>query len=66
MNDNIRNKAIFKTKLQKKCLKTTKIWHFEKITVTLHNWNVFATTTKKFGDSTMFSYWDMDQTKHTF
>ena len=44
MSDNIRNKAIFEIKI---CSKSTKIWHFAYLTLTLYNGNVFANTTKK-------------------
>ena len=66
MSDNIRNKTIFETKIAKIAKKTTKISHFEKITPTLHNGDVFANTTKNSGDSRMYSYWDLAWTKHTF
>ena len=36
------------------------------MTQTLHNGDVFANTTKNSGDSTMYSYWDMDRTKLKF
>ena len=57
----VRKKTIFKTKITKKCSKTTKIWHLETLTLLLHNKNIFANTTKRFGDSTIYIYWDMDQ-----
>ena len=50
----------------KKCSKTTKIWHFEKMTQTLHNEDVFANTTKNSGESKMYIYWDIDRIKLKF
>ena len=37
-----------------------------KIDSFVDNKNVFAYTTKRFGDSTMYSYWDMDQKNTNF
>ena len=50
----------------KKCSKTTKIWHFQKMTQTLHNGDVFANTTKNSGESKMYIYWDIDRIKLKF
>ena len=58
-----KKKTILEIKIAKKCSKTTKIWHFEKIIPTLHNEDVFANTTKSSGDSKMYSYWDMNRKK---
>ena len=55
MSDNTRNKTIFKTKFAKIAQKLPKFDILKKMTQTLHNMNVFANTTKKSGDSIMYS-----------
>ena len=66
MSDNIRKNTIFETKIAKIAKKRPKSNNLKKLTRTLHNGDVFANTTKNSGDSTMYSYWDMDRTKLKF
>ena len=63
MIDNIRNKAIFEIKIAQNL---PKLDILQNLILTLHNRNVFASTTKKSGVSIFYSYRDLAWTKHKF
>ena len=64
MSDNIRNKAIFEIKIAKIAQNLPKFDILQYLTLTLHNGNVFANTTKNSGVSIFYSYRDLAWTKH--
>ena len=64
-SNNIRNKAIFKTKMAKIPQNLPKI-DILKQWLRLYNGNIFTNTTKRSGNSTMYNYRDMALTKRQF
>ena len=66
MSDNIRKTTILKTKIAKNAQKLPK-FNILKNDPNVAQWGTsLANTTKRFGDSTMYSYWDMDRTNTNF
>ena len=66
MSDNIRNKTIFETKIAKIAKKLPKSNILKKWSQRCKMGMSSPTLQKNSGDSTMYSYWDMDRTKLKF
>ena len=64
MSDNIRKKGHFWNQNCKNCSKSTKIWHFANLILTLQNEKCFTHTTTNSGVSIFYSYRDLAWTKH--